>query len=376
MLTKKLISEPLQKAGVTLNGSKPYDIRVYDERLYKWLMLEPSLAAGEGYMQKWWDCDQLDEFFFRLWRNNQNTNFYNTWADTFRRFTNILFNRQSRKRSLNVAEKHYNLGKDLYTSMLGKSMAYTCGYWKNAKTLDQAQVDKYDLVCRKINLKKGDRVLELGSGWGTFAKFAAENYGAKISAVNISIEQVRYAQEINKGLPVELYLCDYRDVNVYNPKKKPFDKVVSIGLCEHVGLHNYRKFMKIALDNLEESGLFLLHTIGRNNSAYFVDPWINKYIFPNGMLPSLKQLTEAMENLFVLEDLHNFGPDYDKTLMAWHRNFVEHWPQLQHHYDETFYRMWNFYLLSCAGGFRARGMQLWQMVLSPKGVFGGYESVR
>jgi cyclopropane-fatty-acyl-phospholipid synthase len=294
----------------------------------------------------------------------------------FQSLTNRLVNLQTKLRSKKVAEQHYNLGNDLYRYMLGKSMAYTCAYWKNAKTLDQAQYDKFDLICRKINLKPGERVLDLGCGWGSLAKYMAENYGSKVTAVNISVEQVRYAREICSHLPVEVHLCDYRDANSYNPKNIPFDKVVSIGLCEHVGHKNYRHFLKIARENLKENGLFLLHTIGKNDSSFFVNPWINKYIFPNGMLPSIKLLSGAMEHLFVLEDLHNFGSDYDKTLMAWHKNFNDNWGQLKDKYGQEFFRLWNYYLLSCAGGFRARGMQLWQMVLSPKGLLGGYETVR
>jgi cyclopropane-fatty-acyl-phospholipid synthase len=194
--------------------------------------------------------------------------------------------------------------------------------------------------------------------------------------VNISTEQVHYGREINKALPVEIYLCDYRDAQTYNPNKTKFDKVVSVGLCEHVGVKNYRHFLEIARANMKEDGLFLLHTIGKAYTDYFTDPWITKYIFPNGILPSMKLLSDSMEELFILEDFHNFGADYDKTLMAWHENFIKHWDELKGSYDEKFFRLWNYYLLSCAGAFRARTMQLWQLVLSPNGVIGGYESKR
>lgn len=376
MLATKLYEKILEKAGITINGSKPYDIQVHDERLFNKMCLNPSLAAGEGYMDGWWDCEQLDELFNRICRTHQDQYFQSYWAKAFQGASNLLFNLQSRDRSKEVAEKHYNLGNELYSRMLGKTMAYTCAYWKNADNLDQAQENKLDLVCRKLNLKPGEKLLELGCGWGSFAKYAAENYGVEVTAVNISTEQVKYAQDINRGLPVKIVLADYRDSNVYNSEKIQFDKVASIGLCEHVGHKNYHQFLSIARNNMKENGLFLLHTIGANETQAFVDPWINKYIFPNGMLPSIQLLSKAMEKTFILEDLHNFGADYDKTLMAWHRNFIQNWPEISHNYDERFFRLWNYYLLSCAGGFRSRSMQLWQIVLSPNGMVGGYQSVR
>lgn len=371
-----MLQNVLQQAEVTINGSQPYDIQIHDERFYKRFLLNPSLGAGESYMEGWWSCRNLDELFFRLERSTRTDDLYRSWKIALIRCLNAISNQQSRSRSRRVAEVHYNLDNELYQAMLGESMAYTCAYWQTAKTLDQAQHAKYDLVCKKLDLKSGDKVLELGCGWGTFAKYAAENYGCQITAVNIAKEQIKFAQKNCKKLPVNFYLSDYRDPHIYNPDRIKFDKVVSIGLCEHIGYKNYRQFLQIVRSNLEDNGLFLLHTIGRNNSVNFVDPWINKYIFPNGMLPSIKQLSGNMENLFVVEDLHNFGADYDKTLMAWHRNFDKSWPKLSARYDERFYRMWTYYLLSCAGIFRARGMQLWQFVLSPKGLLNGYHSIR
>lgn len=376
MVTKTLITKFLTSAGVSLNGSSAFDIRIHDKRFYRNLYTQPSLKIGESYMAGYWNCDQLDELFFRITQNDLDTKIYKKWMIGMRSVLNHAVNFQSRILSKQVAELHYNLGNDFYRHMLGESMAYTCAYWKNAETLDQAQFNKFDLICRKINLKPGERVLDLGCGWGSLAKFMAEKYGCEVVAVNISTEQVKYAQESCRDLPVKFYLSDYRDDHIYNPENRPFDKVVSVGLCEHVGFKNYKKFIETARRNLKEDGLFLLHTIGKNFSSNFVDPWINKYVFPNGVLPSVKLLSEAMENIFVVEDLHNFGPDYDKTLMAWHKNFNENWPLYKDQYGETFFRMWNYYLLSCAGVFRARGMQLWQMVLSPRGVAGGYETVR
>ncbi|MEM1283431.1 MAG: cyclopropane fatty acyl phospholipid synthase [Chlamydiota bacterium] len=376
MSTNSMVINFLESAGISIDGNNPHDIKVHDSRLYKRLQTHGSLGAGEGYMEGWWDCDQLDELFYRICRNRLDGSFNKKWMIIGKSIMNTVVNLQTRFRSLRVAEEHYNLGNDLYERMLGPTMAYTCGYWKDAKNLDEAQNNKFDLICRKVGMKPGDRILELGCGWGTLAKYAAENYGVEVIAANISSEQVNYAKKNCQGLPIEFFLCDYRDDHIYNPSGEVFDHVVSVGLCEHVGAKNYRTFIEVARRNMKEDGLFLLHTIGRNNTSYYVDPWISKYIFPNSLLPSIKLLSDAAEDQFIIEDLHNIGADYDKTLMEWHKNFNSHWESLSDQYDEKFFRLWNYYLLSCAGGFRARSMQLWQIVLSPNGVAGGYNTVR
>jgi cyclopropane-fatty-acyl-phospholipid synthase len=189
---------------------------------------------------------------------------------------------------------------------------------------------------------------------------------------NISSEQIRYGRHLCKGLPVRFEENDYREAI---HEREQFDRVVSIGLCEHIGAKNYRTFMEIAYDRLRSEGLFLLHTIGGNRSYSTTDAWVDKYIFPNGAIPSIAQLGKAMEGLWVMEDWHTFGPDYDKTLMAWWNNFERAWHTLPPKYGDRFYRMWRFYLLSCAGSFRARKLQLWQVVLS-KGEIPAYTPVR
>jgi cyclopropane-fatty-acyl-phospholipid synthase len=269
-----------------------------------------------------------------------------------------LMNMQAPSRAFEVGEQHYDLGNDLYRAMLDKRLNYTCAYWKNAANLDEAQEAKLDLVCRKIGLKPGMHVLELGCGWGSFAKYAAEKYGAHVLGVTVSKEQVALGMEWCKGLPVELRLQDYRTV------EGKYDAVISIGIMEHVGYKNYRTYMQVVDRCLKEDGIAFVHTIGGNDSWTTGDAWLTKYIFPNGMLPSIAQLGTAMEGLFVMEDWHNFGPHYDKTLLAWHANFEQAWPELKGKYSERFHRMWRYYLLSCAGGFRSRAMELWQVVFT------------
>ncbi|UCD66607.1 MAG: cyclopropane fatty acyl phospholipid synthase [Deltaproteobacteria bacterium] len=366
---KDRITRMFNDAGIAVQGSNDWDIQVHDERFYNRILLKWSLGFGESYMDGWWDSKSLDQLIYRLYTSRIDGK-NNNLPGKLDMCKAKLINQQSKFRAQKVAHVHYDLGNDMYSKMLGDTMQYTCAYWKDAKTLDEAQENKLDLICRKLHLQKGEKVLELGCGWGGFAKFAAENYGVVIDAYNISREQVEYARSRTKGLPVTIHLADYRDA------RGTYDKVAAIGLCEHVGYKNYPTLMEVAHRSLKRHGIFLLHSIANNFSTTHCDPWFNKYIFPNGMLPSVKQLGEAMENLFVLEDWHNFGVDYDKTLVEWYQNFDKHWPHYREKYGTRFYRMWKFYLLSLAGSFRARRIQLWQVIMSKDGVPGGYESVR
>ena len=366
---KDRITKILHDAGIMVQGENDWDIQVHDERFYNRVLLKWSLGFGESYMDGWWDTKALDQLVYKLYTSNTD-NKNNNLPSMVDMCKARIINQQSKNRAHKVAHVHYDLGNDMYAMMLGNTMQYTCAYWKQAKTLDEAQVHKLDLICRKLNLQKGEKVLELGCGWGGFAKFAAENYGVAVDAYNISKEQVNFARNRNKGLPVTIHLADYRDA------WGTYDKVAAIGLCEHVGYKNYASLMEVAHRCLKKHGLFLLHSIANNVSTTHCDPWFNKYIFPNGMLPSVKQLGETMEGLFIMEDWHNFGPDYDKTLMAWYQNFDRQWPLYEKKYGGQFYRMWKYYLLSLAGSFRARRIQLWQIVMSKDGVPGGYESIR
>jgi len=370
------IESLLNQAGITVNGDKPYDIQIHNDKFYGEVIRRQLMGAGESYVRGWWDCERLDEMVYRLLRADLEYTLDSNLKVFLKTLWRKIFNQQTRKKSRVVAEQHYNLDNALYEYMLGPTMAYTCAYWKDAQDLDTAQYAKFDLVCKKVNLQKGQRILDLGCGWGGFAKYAAEKYGVEVVAVNIADEQIAYGKEINKNLPVTFYSADYRDHHIYNPKQEKFDHIISIGICEHVGVKNYRGLMDLARKQLKGNGLFLIHTIGSAYSTYYTNPWVNKYLFPNAMLPSINQLSGAAEKIFVIEDVHNFGADYDKTLMAWDKNFRDNWDKIKDKYDDKFYRMWRYYLMQTAGGFRARDMQLWHIVLSPHGVEGGYVSVR
>lgn len=369
MAAKDMATGLLAKAGITVNGDKPEDIQVHDERLYRRVLGGGTLAMGESYMDGWWDAGKLDEFLYKVLVGRLEEAVV-TPSLVWNAIKARLVNEGAKRFAFEVGEAHYDLGNDLYDAMLDKRLVYTCGYWKDAKNLDEAQEAKLDLICRKIGLKEGDRVLDIGCGWGSFAKFAAEKYGATVVGITISKEQVALARELCAGLPVEIRLQDYRDVN------EQFDHIVSIGMFEHVGPKNYDDYFAMANRCLKDGGLFLLHAIGGNFSVVTGEPWVSKYIFPHGVLPSIAQIGKGIEKRFVMEDWHNFGTYYDKTLMAWFANFDAAWPQLKAKYGDRFYRMWKYYLLSCAAAFRSRDIQLWQVVLSKKGVVGGYASIR
>ncbi len=355
------LEEMLATTGITVNGSSPWDMLVRDDRIFSRILRDKSLGLGESYIEGWWDCSQLDELICKILTAELDKKIKESFKLLMPVLSAMLFNMQSKMRSRTVAERHYDLDNDLFMSFLDPYNQYSCAYFHGTDDLNEAQVNKMELICRKIHLSKDDHVLDIGCGWGGFARYMADRYGCRVTAINISEEQISYARESCKELPVKILRCDYRDV------QGSFDKVVSIGMFEHVGYKNYKTFMKAVHRCLKDTGIFLLHTIGGNESRIKCDPWINKYIFPNGLLPSISQIGKAIEGLFVQEDLHNLGPHYEKTLMAWHGNFQKAWTQLKKKYDERFKRMWDYYLLSCAGAFRARDIQIWQIVLTKYG---------
>lgn len=367
---EELIQNKLKLAGIDCKADKSCGFKIHDPRFYERVLKQGSLGLGDAYVDGWWDADHLDEFVYQIIKANLESALQPSLRQMWHISKFFLFNRQSKHRATEVGRKHYDIGNDLFAKMLDKRMTYSCAYWKNASNLDEAQEAKLELICQKLALKAGMKVLDIGCGWGSFAKYAAEKYRVKVVGITVSQQQLELAKERCKGLPVNLYFQDYRDINDI------FDRIVSVGQMEHVGYKNYSNYMQIVHRHLKDDGIFLLHTIGNNKTEKSPEPWIEKYIFPNGYVPSAEQLTQAANGLFIFEDWHNFGADYDKTLMAWHHNFVKNWAPLKAHYDERFYRMWTYYLLACAGVFRARALQLWQIVFVKKGIPGGYTSIR
>jgi len=362
---ESLVRELFGQADIEIGGSRPWDLTVRDPRFYERVLRDASIGFGESYMDEWWETPALDQLIDKLCRGNLKQKIQGSWRLKALTVKALLFNLQAKARSGASVEAHYDIGNDLYTRMLDERMVYTCGYWKDAKTLTEAQEAKLDLVCRKIGLEPGMRVLDLGCGWGGFASWAAEKYGCKVLGVTLSKDQVSLGNKLwgreGKGLDVELRLCDYRDVG------GRYDRVVSIGMMEHVGPKNHRDMMEVIERCLVDDGVALVHTIANNKSLRHGTPFIEKYIFPNAVAPSLEQIGRAIGGLLVMEDLHNIGEDYDPTLMAWWDNFDRTYSEISDRYDRRFYLMWKFYLLGAAGASRARDGQLYQMVLTRTG---------
>jgi cyclopropane-fatty-acyl-phospholipid synthase len=368
MTPRDRIQHLLEAADVRFDGGRAWDIRVHDESFLHRVLAHGSLGLGESYMDGCWDAVELDSMLFRLLdarldRRVRTLDDY--WFAARARLSNL-----PKRRPFEIGKRHYDLGNDLYRAMLGKRLVYSCAYWRQARDLDEAQEHKLDLVCRKLGLGAGMQVLDLGCGWGEALRFAAGRYGVSGAGVTVSEQQVGLARELCRGLPIDIRLQDYREAT------GRFDRVFSIGMFEHVGVANYRRYFELVRSCLADDGLFLLHTIGSDESVHANDPWIGKYIFPNSMLPSAAQITAAVEDLFIIEDWHNFGADYDRTLIAWRDNVERAWPVLGERYDERFRRMWRYYLSISMASFRARRSQLWQIVLSPRGLRGGYIAPR
>ncbi|AUL99287.1 MAG TPA: cyclopropane fatty acyl phospholipid synthase [Pseudothauera hydrothermalis] len=367
--TEAVFAALLDEAGIAINGKRPWDMQIHHPQTAERILATGSLGLGESYMDGWWDCERVDELIAHLLRARLDER-VGSATMLLQGLRAKLRNLQSLGRAWQVGQVHYDLGNDFFEAMLDPYMAYTCGYWDDANDLASAQEAKLDLICRKLGLAPGMRLLDIGCGWGSLMKFAAERYGVTCVGLTISREQAEYGRARCAGLPVTFHLADYREFNATGDQR--FDRVASVGMFEHVGHKNHRHFFAVARRCLSDDGLFLLHTIGKKYRRTPTDPWIDRYIFPNGDLPSLGQIADASEDLFVIEDVHNFGADYDRTLMAWHANFEAAWPRFAERYGPRFYRMWRYYLLACAGSFRARTTQLWQIVLSPQGVAGGY----
>ena len=351
----------LSSIDIEINGDRPWDLQIHNPELFRSVLFKGSIGFGEGYMRGWFDCERLDIFFEKIFSND----LYNQIGGIPKLIGSIrskITNLQSVDRAFQIGQHHYDIGNDLFSVMLDKTMMYTCGYWtKGVTNLEESQIAKLNLVAKKLDLQPGMKVLDIGCGWGGAAKHFSENYGVSVVGITVSKEQLDFAKQQCEGLDVEIRLIDYREV------KEEFDAIYSIGMFEAVGYRNYKQFFEVVRRCLKKEGAFLLHTIGNDQSTTTADPWINKYIFPNGMMPSPKQITRACEGFFSIDDWHNFGPDYDKTIMCWYQNFTKNYKLLKKKYDERFYRMWTYWLLTSAGSFRARTSHLWQIIFSLEG---------
>lgn len=360
---KNQLERIFDAADIKIGGNRPWDIHIYNPLVFRRAITEGNLGLGESYIDGFWECDDLEEFMFRLISSKADEKivapvmFIGKWIGK-------TYNLQRPSRAYTVGETHYNAGNDLFKAMLDQRLIYSCGYWKEAATLDEAQENKLCLIFNKLQLQPGMHLLDIGCGWGGAARFAAEHYKVSVTGITISTEQAKIAKEYCADVPVTIELIDYRKL------QGSFDRIYSIGMFEHVGYKNYHNYFDLISRCLKPDGLTLLHTIGSNTPTTNGDAWSCKYIFPNSMLPAASQITKNYEGLFILEDWHVFSYDYSLTLKAWYNNFEKHWPLLQSSYSERFHRMWRYYLLSFSGAFRSRSIQLWQILLSKNGLPG------
>jgi len=345
-------------AGIAIGGGAPHDIVVHDPRFFAAVLGHGELGLGEAYMAGWWDCKRIDEMTTRFITSGLLDRSYRNVHVLFYHLAIRLSGLGSPRRAFEVGRHHYDLGNNLFSAMLDRRLIYSCAEWADTDTLEQAQERKLDLICRKLGLRPGMRLLDIGCGWGGFARFVAEHYEVSVVGVTVSREQADWARANVEGLPVDIRLADYRSLN------ERFDRITSIAMFESVGHHYYRVFMKVVDRCLADDGRFLLHSIVANEP---VGPsrarFLNEYIFPNGETPSLAQITKASEGLFTVEALQRLD-GYDRTLEAWYQRFVAAWPSLAPTYDQRFYRMWVFYLQISRGIFRSRLAHVWHIIFS------------
>jgi cyclopropane-fatty-acyl-phospholipid synthase len=352
------LEQLLAGCGIGIDGPNAWDIQIHDDDFYSRVLTQGSLGLGESYMDGWWDVRDLDGLIHRLLTARLDQKM-KTWRDALAWLTAALFNLQRGARAFEVGERHYDLGNDFYEAMLDRRMMYSCAYWEHANTLDDAQEAKLALTLDKLGLEPADRVLDVGCGWGGALRYAVEHYGVTGVGITIAREQAEYAKRRCEGMPIAIRLRDYREL------REKFDHAYSIGMFEHVGLRNYRHYMRVVRRCLHPGGRFLLHTIGGFESTNHTDPWIHKYIFPNSMIPSRPQIERAAHGVFSIAHWQSIGAHYERTLLAWRGNFERSWSRMSARYDERFRRMWYYYLSCCAAAFRARKLDVWQVLLEP-----------
>jgi cyclopropane-fatty-acyl-phospholipid synthase len=356
------VRELLSESDIIIGGHRPWDIRVLNKEFYERALEGGSLEIGDSYVDGWWECDRLDQLFHRAFLADMPLRLARSVRGKLEAIRLRLTHHGDRAAPPPAPPLTYDLlGNDLFRAMLGARMAYSCAYWSDTSTLDEAQEAQFELVCRKLELARGMTVLEHGCGWGAFAKYAAERHGVGVLGVASSHEQAELGRDLCRGLPVEIVVQDYKTI------QGRFDRVVSLAILERIGPVGHRSYMEHAARSLKDDGIALLHTVGRNVTDAKIDPWLARHISEVAAPPSLRQLAAAAEGLFVMEDCHNLGPQYDPTLLAWNVNLERNWPSLSARYGERLRRVMKYYLLSSAGSFRSRRSQVFQIVMTKTG---------
>jgi cyclopropane-fatty-acyl-phospholipid synthase len=360
----------LAAADIHLNGSRPWDIQINNPLTLGRIMRDGSLGMGESYMDGWWDCQAIDQMMTRAVRARLHEHLGTPRAHVQSWFGQWAKRLPSSNARI-VGRAQYDLNNQLFCAMLDSSMSHSSAYWEEgATTLEQAQEAKMEMVCRKLQLKPGMRLLDIGCGWGSFMRYAAKHYGVTALGLTTSKEQMALGQSMNQDLPVQF---EHTDIQHFNTNSRSqFDCVVSLGMLNTPVLAANNALFSTARRSLKKDGLFLLETMGNNQRGQLLEPWLQKHLLCQIPLPSLGDVTDVAQLDFVVEDVHNLGADHDRTLLHWHQRFERAWPQLRLAYDERFYRMWRYHLMGSAGSFRARSTQIWQMVMSPKGLSSVY----
>ena len=332
-----------------MSSLSDYGIRLKDPDYDPFATL---MALGDGYVDGKWECDDLGATLYQLTRSRDIVKLVKDKSIT------VPTDEQA-ERAQEVIDIHYDMGNDLFRAMLDRTMSYTCAYWRaGASTLEAAQSDKNELICQKLELEPGMVIADLGCGFGSFARHAQDIHDVTVIGYTLSQEQADIAGDF-----MEVRVADYTQL------RGRYDRIISMGMLEHVGPANYRDYMKVNYRHLEKNGIALFQTIGYNLSRGQVHPWINTHIFPNGALGSFAQLAEAMEGLFVLEDVENFGTDYATTAQAWFDNFARAVHSGRYRCHPRFYRMWEFYIMFFKAAFLAREFQLWQVVMTKQRLY-------
>lgn len=345
-------------------GEPRFMVTFHKEPDKKELLTSTSLALGEAYMRGELEVDKdlyevLDLFLGEMGKFHRD-------KTGLKKLFHTSMSAKNQKKQISF---HYDIGNEFYRLWLDESMSYSCAYFKNdTDTLYQAQVQKVDHILEKLHLEKGMTLLDIGCGWGFLLKRAAEKYGVKGVGITLSKEQYqKFSEDIKReGLTekLEVKIMDYRELEKSGVE---FDRVVSVGMLEHVGRGNYDLFLKNVNSVLKPGGLFLLHYISALKE-YDGDPWIKKYIFPGGMIPSLREIIDLLpDNQFYTLDVESLRRHYSKTLLYWRENFMSHREEIKTIMGEEFTRMWELYLASCAATFHNGIIDLHQILVS-KGV--------
>ena len=383
MLLTKFLNSLFKKGGFLLedaNGKEhvigkpkaknPIKMKIHDKKLNKKLVLYPDLYFGEAYtdgkitFHNGTLSDFLDLALENIGRQKTNTmsDIFNTLRGSYRYLTNFNFIKKSK---MNVAH-HYDISDELYFIFLDSLRQYSCAYFKNDDdSLEQAQKNKINHIIKKLNIKENSKVLDIGSGWGHLSMEIAKQAKCQVTGVTLSENQYKYsnqkAKELNLGNQVEFKLMDYREV------KDKYDRIVSVGMFEHVGRKFYKRFFNKVYEILKDDGIALLHTIGSVNAPRSPQPWITKYIFPGGYTPSLSEISSPIEKSgLILSDMEVLRMHYAHTLRNWKDRFIENKEKVLKMFDERFFRMFEFYLSSCEMAFKHGDQVVYQLQLTKK----------